>query len=63
LGELSGVVVHDRYANYDSKVFAGLVHQLCTAHILRDLADAAECLCGANTRRTLCELVIRRYRP
>lgn len=43
LGELSGVVVHDRYANYDSKVFAGLVHQLCTAHILRDLADAAEC--------------------
>ncbi len=43
LGELSGVVVHDRYANYGSKVFAGLVHQLCTAHILRDLADAAEC--------------------
>jgi transposase len=43
LGELSGVVVHDRYANYDSKMFAGLVHQLCTAHILRDLADAAEC--------------------
>ena len=37
------MVVHDRYANYDSKVFAGLVHQLCTAHILRDLADAAEC--------------------
>ena len=43
LGELSGVVVHDRYQNYDSKVFAGLVHQLCTAHILRDLADAGEC--------------------
>jgi transposase len=43
LGELSGVVVHDRYTNYDSKVFAGLVHQLCTAHILRDLADAGEC--------------------
>src|SRR5262245_27470969 len=43
LGELSGVVVHDRYQNYDSAVFAGLVHQLCTAHILRDLADAAEC--------------------
>ncbi len=43
LGDLSGVVVHDRYCNYDSKVFAGLVHQLCTSHILRDLADAAEC--------------------
>ena len=43
LGELSGVVVHDRYQNYDSAIFAGLVHQLCTAHILRDLADAAEC--------------------
>jgi transposase len=43
LGQLSGVVVHDRYTNYDSKTFAGLVHQLCTAHILRDLADAAEC--------------------
>jgi len=43
LGELSGVVVHDRYQNYDSAQFAGLVHQLCAAHILRDLADAAEC--------------------
>jgi hypothetical protein len=43
LGDLTGVVVHDRYQNYDAKVFAGLVHQLCTAHILRDLADAAEC--------------------
>ncbi len=48
LGELSGVVVHDRYQNYDSAVFAGLVHQLCTAHILRDLADAAECYPHAN---------------
>jgi len=43
LGELSGVIVHDRYQNYDSAVFAGLVHQLCVAHILRDLADTAEC--------------------
>jgi hypothetical protein len=43
LGELTGVVVHDRYQNYDAAVFTGLVHQLCTAHILRDLADAAEC--------------------
>jgi len=41
LPDLAGsVVVHDRYQNYDA--FPGLVHQLCAAHILRDLADAAE---------------------
>jgi hypothetical protein len=34
------VVVHDRYVNYDH--FTGITHQLCTAHILRDLEDAAE---------------------
>jgi hypothetical protein len=34
------VVVHDRYQNYDK--FPGLIHQLCTQHLLRDLADAAE---------------------
>jgi transposase len=39
--ELSGtVVVHDRYVNYDH--FTGLVHQLCTAHLLRDVEDAAQ---------------------
>jgi hypothetical protein len=48
LGELSGVVVHDRYQNYDAAVFAGLVHQLCCAHILRDLADAGEYYPRAN---------------
>jgi hypothetical protein len=48
LGELSGVVVHDRYQNYDSAVFGQLVHQLCTAHLLRDLADAAECYPNAH---------------
>ncbi|MGH8920208.1 MAG: IS66 family transposase, partial [Actinomycetes bacterium] len=40
LPDLSGVVVHDRYQNYDS--FPGLVHQLCTAHLSRDLEDAAQ---------------------
>src|SRR5712691_5815175 len=41
LPDLDGtVVVHDRYQNYDA--FPGLIHQLCTAHLLRDLADAAE---------------------
>lgn len=41
LPDLDGaVVVHDRYQNYDA--FPGLIHQLCCAHIGRDLADAAE---------------------
>ena len=39
--DLSGtVVVHDRYVNYDH--FADVSHQLCAAHLLRDLEDAAE---------------------
>jgi transposase len=39
--ELDGtVLVHDRYQNYDA--FAGVLHQLCTAHILRDLEDCAQ---------------------
>ena len=39
--DLSGtVVVHDRYLNYDS--FTDISHQLCTAHLLRDLEDAAQ---------------------
>ena len=39
--DLSGtVVVHDRYVNYDH--FAGINHQLCTAHLLRDIEDAAQ---------------------
>ncbi len=39
--ELSGtVVVHDRYVNYDH--FDGITHQLCTAHLLRDIEDAEQ---------------------
>jgi len=34
------VIVHDRYQNYDR--FDGVAHQLCTAHLLRDLEDAAQ---------------------
>ena len=34
------VIVHDRYQNYDA--FPGLRHQLCCAHLLRDLEDAAQ---------------------
>jgi transposase len=39
--DLTGaVVVHDRYQNYDK--FPGVTHQLCAAHLLRDLEDAAQ---------------------
>jgi len=41
--DLTGsVVVHDRYRNYDSAELGTLVHQLCCAHLLRDLDGAAE---------------------
>lgn len=36
------VIVHDRYQNYDAEPFAHLLHQLCAAHLLRDLAGAGE---------------------
>jgi transposase len=36
------VIVHDRYQNYDSAELGTLTHQLCCAHLLRDLTDAAE---------------------
>jgi transposase len=29
------VIVHDRYQNYDSTALGALIHQLCTAHLLR----------------------------
>jgi hypothetical protein len=41
--DLTGsVIVHDRYQNYDSAQLGTLVHQLCAAHLLRDLDDAAQ---------------------
>jgi transposase len=43
--DLTGVVVHDRYQNYDK--FPGITHQLCAAHLLRDLEDAAQSYPGA----------------
>jgi transposase len=36
------VVVHDRYQNYDSAELGELIHQLCCAHLLRDIDDAGE---------------------
>jgi len=43
--DLTGVVVHDRYQNYDK--FPGITHQLCAAHLLRDLEGAAQFYPGA----------------
>ena len=42
LAKSGSVIVHDRYQNYDSATLGTLVHQLCTAHLLRDLDDAAQ---------------------
>jgi transposase len=36
------IVVHDRYQNYDCAEFTGLLHQLCSSHLLRDLDGAAQ---------------------
>jgi transposase len=38
----SAIIVHDRYQNYDSATLGALTHQLCSAHLLRDLAGAAQ---------------------
>jgi transposase len=44
--DLSGaVIVHDRYQNYDK--VPGVLHQLCTQHLLRDLEDCAQAYPGA----------------
>jgi transposase len=43
LPEFAGVAVHDRYCNYFHRRWENLAgHQACTAHLLRDFADAAE---------------------
>ena len=42
LAASGSVIVHDRYQNYDSATLGALVLQLCTAHLLRDLDDAAQ---------------------
>jgi len=38
----ASVLVHDRYQNYDSAVLGELTHQLCCAHLCRDLDGAGE---------------------
>jgi hypothetical protein len=42
IADLTGVIVHDRYQNYDSAELGEHEHQLCCAHLLRDLQDCAQ---------------------
>jgi hypothetical protein len=42
LPDAAGVVVHDRYLGYDHPRAGVGTHQLCCAHLLRDLEDAAQ---------------------
>jgi transposase len=42
LAAAGAVIVHDRYVNYDSAVFGETIHQLCCAHLGRDLDNAAQ---------------------
>ncbi|WP_405086705.1 IS66 family transposase [Microbispora sp. NBC_01389] len=45
---LGGVIVHDRYQNYDSARLGSHTHQLCAAHLLRDLEDCVETYPGRH---------------
>jgi len=47
LPDAAGVVVHDRYLGYDHPKTGVQAHQLCCAHLLRDLEDAAQTYPGA----------------
>ena len=49
------VIVHDRYQNYDSKELGTLVHQLCCAHLLRDLDGAGEVYPDAHWPRQIAD--------
>jgi hypothetical protein len=44
LGDGGTVLVHDRYQNYDA--MPGVLHQLCTQHLIRDLEDCAQAYPG-----------------
>ena len=48
LPDAAGVVVHDRYLGYDHPRAGVRTHQLCCAHLLRDLQDAAQTYPGAR---------------
>jgi hypothetical protein len=47
LPDLAGGAVHDRYLGYDHPKAGIAAHQLCCAHLLRDLEDAAQTYPGA----------------
>lgn len=42
VADAAGVVVHDRYAAYDSTELGVTAHQLCASHLLRDLESAGQ---------------------
>ncbi|MEO3861498.1 transposase [Acrocarpospora sp. B8E8] len=47
------MVVHDRYQNYDAAGLGTRDHQLCAAHLIRDLEDCAETYPEARWPRQL----------
>ncbi|MBF8194700.1 IS66 family transposase, partial [Nonomuraea sp. K274] len=53
LAEVTGVVVHDRYQIYDATNLGTRDHQLCAAHLIRDLEDCAETYPKARWPRQL----------
>ncbi|MEU8178066.1 transposase [Microbispora hainanensis] len=53
LADLTGVVVHDRYQNYDAADLGTRDHRLCAAHLIRDLEDCAETYPHARWLRQL----------
>lgn len=53
LADLTGVVVHDRYQNYDATDLGLRDQQLCAAHLIRDLEDCAETYPKARWPRQL----------
>lgn len=49
LADKSGhIIVHDRYQPYDSAEIGPFLHQLCCAHLLRDIDNAAEVYPGTH---------------
>ncbi|WP_413644662.1 IS66 family transposase [Micromonospora sp. RTP1Z1] len=57
MGSLTGIAVHDAWAPYDPYTPAG--HQLCCAHLLRELTAAAELAPQAVWPRQAADALLR----
>ncbi|WP_190814845.1 IS66 family transposase [Saccharopolyspora pogona] len=58
--DLAGsVIVHDRYRNYDSAELGELTHQLCCAHLGRDLDGAGEVYPDAHWPTQIADVSIK----